>query len=283
MDTRQKSIPALKDEAPVKPTFWQAFCYWLKLGFINFGGPAGQIALMHTDLVERKRWISESRFLHALNFCMLLPGPEAQQLAIYVGWLLHGIRGGIVAGTLFFLPAAVLIWGLSYVMVTYGEVPWIAAVFYGLQVATMAVVAEAVLRIGRRALKNKVMWAIAAASFVAIFFFSINFVLIILTACLVGLIGERRNPGLFSAKRAGGHGAHGSNSGQGETRSVLDDDAQGRELPSWTWALKVSAVCLPLWWAPVLLAGWLLEVRTPCCPTLRKLPCNTMAGFRPRK
>ncbi|PTX91927.1 chromate transporter [Verrucomicrobia bacterium LW23] len=242
---------------PVKPSFGEAFAYWLKLGFINFGGPAGQIALMHTDLVERKRWISESRFLHALNYCMLLPGPEAQQLAIYIGWLLHGVPGGIVAGTLFFLPSAFIIWALSYVMVVHGQVPWIAALFYGLQVATMAVVAEAVLRIGRRALKNPLMWAIAAASFVAIFFLKINFVLIILTALLIGVLGEKLRPGLFAPKKGTGPGGHGA-----RAASVLDEEPAGGAGAgarfSWMWVPKVAAVSMVLWWTPVLLAGWLL-------------------------
>ncbi|HEY5812595.1 MAG TPA: chromate transporter, partial [Terrimicrobiaceae bacterium] len=137
-----------------RPTFSEAFRFWLKLGFISFGGPTGQIAIMHTELVERKRWISENRFLHALNFCMLLPGPEAQQLAIYIGWLLHRTKGGIVAGVLFVLPSAVILWLLSYIYMVYGQVPWVAAVLYGLQPAVMAIVASAVLKIGSKALKN---------------------------------------------------------------------------------------------------------------------------------
>src|SRR6184192_4366974 len=132
------------------PTFREAFRFWLKLGFVSFGGPSGQIAMMHAELVEKKKWIGEARFLHALNFCMLLPGPEAQQLAIYIGWLLHKTRGGIVAGTLFVIPSILILWALSYVYVAYGNIPWIAAIFYGLKPAVLAIVAAAVIRIGRR-------------------------------------------------------------------------------------------------------------------------------------
>src|SRR5450755_3423417 len=155
------------------PSFGEAFRFWLKLGFISFGGPAGQIAIMQTELVERRRWISQSRFLHALNFCMLLPGPEAQQLAVYIGWLLHKTWGGIVAGALFVIPSMFVLWGLSFVYAAYGNIPWIAAVFYGLKPAVMAIVTVAVLRIGRKALKNEVMWTLAGVAFVAIFFFKV--------------------------------------------------------------------------------------------------------------
>src|SRR5438094_5870989 len=152
------------------PTFRQALFYWLKLGFINFGGPTGQIAIMHRDLVEKKRWISEDRFLHALNYCMLLPGPEAQQLAIYVGWLLHRTMGGIVAGAFFVLPSVFILLFLSWLYVTLGTVPLVAGLFYGLTAVILAVVAHAVLKIGKRALKTPAMIAIAAAAFVVLFF-----------------------------------------------------------------------------------------------------------------
>src|SRR5467141_2759 len=145
------------------PSFSEAFRFWLKLGFVSFGGPSGQIAMMHTELVEKKRWIDNARFLHALNFCMLLPGPEAQQLAIYIGWLLHRTRGGLVAGGLFVLPAALLLWVLSCVYVTFGHVAWIAAAFYGLKPVILAIVASAVHRLGKKALKNRALWGIAAA------------------------------------------------------------------------------------------------------------------------
>jgi len=163
--------------------------FWLKLGFISFGGPSGQIAIMHGELVERRRWISDSRFLHALNFCMLLPGPEAQQLATYCGWLLHGTRGGIVAGVLFVLPSAILLWGLSYVYMAYGDVKWVAAIFAGLKPAVLAIVVAAVWRIGNKALKNAVMWVIAGAAFVLIYFAKAPFPLIVFGAGLIGLIG----------------------------------------------------------------------------------------------
>src|SRR6476469_214229 len=174
---------------PPPVPFRVALRYWLKLGFIPFGGPAGQIAIMHTELVERRRWISQARFLHALNYCMLLPGPEAQQLAIYIGWLLHRTAGGIVAGGLFVVPSIFVLWTLSYVYAAYGSVPWIAAIFYGLKPVVVAIVVAAVIRIGRKALENEVMWAIAAVAFSAIFGGGVAFPLIIIAAGLVGLIG----------------------------------------------------------------------------------------------
>src|SRR5881296_4423973 len=164
------------------PSFAEAFRFWLKLGFISFGGPSGQIAMMHVEVVEKKRWIDNARFLHALNFCMLLPGPEAQQLAIYIGWLLHKTRGGIVAGALFVIPSIFILLALSYVYVAFGNIPWIAAIFYGLKPAVLAIVAVAVIRIGRKALKNEIMWMLAGLAFVAIFFFHAPFPIIILGA-----------------------------------------------------------------------------------------------------
>src|SRR6266850_3419659 len=181
-------VPAAQDRHR-GPSFGEALRFWLKLGFISFGGPTGQIALMHAELVEKKRWIDNSRFLHALNFCMLLPGPEAQQLAIYIGWLWHKTRGGIVAGALFVIPSIFILWALSYVYVAYGHVPSIAAVFYGLKPAVLAIVAAAVIRIGSKALKNFVMWTIAAAAFVAIYFFRVPFPVIVVTAAVIGLLG----------------------------------------------------------------------------------------------
>src|SRR5436190_2157254 len=193
------------------PSFAEAFRFWLKLGFISFGGPAGQIAIMQTELVERRRWISQSRFLHALNFCMLLPGPEAQQLAIYIGWLLHKTCGGIVAGALFVIPSMFVLWGLSFVYAAYGNIPWIAAIFYGLKPAVFAIVAFAVIRIGRKALRNPVMWSIAAASFAGIFFFKVPFPIIVLSAGIIGFCGGKLSPTIFS----GGEG-HGQSKGEGE-------------------------------------------------------------------
>ncbi len=231
------------------PSFAEALRFWLKLGLISFGGPTGQIAIMQTELVEKKKWISQSRFLHALNFCMLLPGPEAQQLAIYIGWLLHKTWGGIVAGAFFVIPSIFVLWGLSFVYAAYGNIPWIAAVFYGLKPAVMAIVAAAVIRIGRKALKNSVMWSLAALAFVAIFFFKVPFPLIILCAGLIGFIGGKlwRNKFLVIA----GHGDAGSD------KSVLGDEAESPEhtRPSFGRALRITAVCLTLWLLPTLLLG----------------------------
>jgi len=183
------------------PTFLQAFRFWLKLGFISFGGPTGQIAIMQQELVERKRWVSTERFLNALNYCMLLPGPEAQQLAIYIGWLLHRTAGGIVAGSLFVIPSMFVLFGLSYVYVAHGNVGWIASVFSGLKPAVIAVVAAAVIRIGKKALRNSIMLMIAALSFVAIFFFKTPFPVIVLGAGLIGLAGGMLMPGQFIATK----------------------------------------------------------------------------------
>ncbi|MDB6058420.1 MAG: chromate transporter, partial [Verrucomicrobiales bacterium] len=237
--------------ACMKVTFKEAFRFWLKLGFISFGGPTGQIAIMHAELVDNKRWISDSRFLHALNYCMLLPGPEAQQLAIYVGWLLHRTLGGIVAGALFVLPSMFILWGLSYVYVAYGNVGWIAAVFYGLKPAVLAIVASAVIRIGKKALKNGVMWTIAAVAFVTIFFFKVPFPAIILSAGLIGLIGGRFWKDTFFVI---GHGKAGA-----EQTVISDTEASPQHTkPSLARALKVCAVCLLLWWIPIaLLHAWL--------------------------
>ena len=235
-------------EAPSMPTFAQAVRYWLKLGFISFGGPAGQIAIMHKELVEKRRWISDTHFLHALNFCMLLPGPEAQQLATYLGWRLHGARGGIAAGALFVLPSMFILFGPSWLYMAGGHLPWLAAIFHGLLAAVIAVVAEAVLRIGRKALKSPTLWALAGLSFIAIYFFQVSFVLIILAAALLGFIGNRLYPKQFPAGK--GHGA-------------AKEVAAAIELPpapqsSWSRTLRITALCLTLWWLPVFaIAAWL--------------------------
>ncbi len=191
--------------APAAPSFMEALRFWLKLGFISFGGPAGQIAIMHTELVERRRWISEQRFLHALNYCMLLPGPEAQQLATYIGWLLHRTWGGIVAGLLFVLPSLFILIALSWIYLRFGEVPLVAGIFYGLKPAVTALVLHAAHRIGTRALKNRWMWGIAGASFIAIFAFDTPFPAIVLAAALLGHFGARRWPQVFAL--GGGHGS----------------------------------------------------------------------------
>ena len=238
--------------APAHPGFREALRFWLKLGFISFGGPTGQIAIMHTELVEKKRWIGEERFLHALNYCMLLPGPEAQQLAIYCGWLLHRTWGGLAAGVLFVLPSAFILWGLSFVYVTYGNLPWIAAVFYGLKPAVLAIVAAAVLRIGSKALKNTVMWLLAGLAFVAIFFFHTPFPAIIIAAALIGYAGGLRWEKTFNVVQR--HGAKPGATGRG---AVIDDRhaAPAHTRPSLAHALKVLAIGLALWWLPVLAAG----------------------------
>jgi len=225
--------------------------FWLKLGFISFGGPAAQIAMMHAELVERRRWISEGRFLHALNYCMLLPGPEAQQLAIYVGWLLHRTWGGVVAGTLFVLPSAVTLWVLSYVYVAHGTVPWVVAIFDGLKPAVLAIVVAAVIRIGRKALKNEVMWSVSVLAFASLFFLKLPFPLVMISAGLIGWGGGRLLPRKFAVIEA-----HGSDA----PASVIDHRAgcEAAVKPSLRRALKVVSTCLALWWAPLLLAGlWL--------------------------
>ena len=204
-------------EAPRTPTFNEALRFWMYLGFVSFGGPAGQIAIMHRELVERGRWISERRFLHALNYCMVLPGPEAQQLATYIGWLLHGVRGGIVAGGLFVLPSLVILVALSWIYMRYGSVPAIASVLYAVKPAVVAIVLAAAWRIGKRALPHPLLWMVAAAAFAALFFFDAPFPLVIAGAAVVGVIGGRIAPDAFrSAGHAGKAGAH--------EAAVIDDD-----------------------------------------------------------
>ncbi len=206
------------NSTPPTPSFWQAFLFWFKLGFISFGGPAGQIALMHQELVERRRWISERRFLHALNYCMLLPGPEAQQLATYIGWLMHKTRGGVVAGLLFVLPSLLILIVLSWLSIAFGDLPLMLGLFYGIKPAVTAIVLQAAHRIGSRALKNTYLWSIAAASFVAIFALNLPFPAIVLAAALIGYAGGRWLPQQFSL--GGGHSASDKNYGT----AVLDDD-----------------------------------------------------------
>jgi len=197
--------------APPAVTFGEAVRFWWKLGFISFGGPAGQIAVMHRELVERKRWISERRFLHALNYCMVLPGPEAQQLATYIGWLLHGTRGGIAAGALFVLPSLFILVALSWIYVCYGNVPAVAAVLYGVKPAVVAIVLAAAWRIGSRALRHPFLWAVAAAAFIALFAFALPFPVVILSAALIGLVGGRIAPQVFEMpQHAKGTGAGGA-------------------------------------------------------------------------
>lgn len=236
-------------ENPHAITFGEAFWVWVRIGLMSFGGPAGQIALMHRILVEEKRWISEERFLHALNYCMLLPGPEAQQLATYIGWLLHRTLGGLVAGTLFVLPGFIVILILSVLYAGFQELNVVQALFFGIKAAVLAIVIEAVLRIGRRVLKNATMYAIAAAAFVGIFFFNVPFPLIVLSAGLIGLIGGRVAPERFVVIK--GHEAKdgGANSA---VDAVLTGERPQHTRPSLARAFKVTALCLALWFGPLL-------------------------------
>lgn len=229
--------------APAAITLRQAFWYWLKLGFISFGGPAGQIAIMHEDLVERRRWISESRFLHALNYCMVLPGPEAQQLATYIGWLMHRTWGGVIAGGLFVLPSLLILMLLSWIYMRFGEVPAVAGVLYGIKPAVTAIVVSAAWRIGSRALKNSWLWAIAAASFVAIFALGLPFPAIVLAAGVIGHVGGRFAPARFTS--GGGHGAGKAGFGP----ALLDDHTPTPAHAVFTWKrfARVLAVFLAIW------------------------------------
>ncbi|MGQ0548104.1 MAG: chromate efflux transporter [Armatimonadota bacterium] len=229
--------------------FWDACRFWLLLGFINFGGPTGQIAIMHQELVDRRRWISDARFFHALNYCMLLPGPEAQQLATYVGWLLHRTAGGLVAGTLFVLPAFFVLLGLSWLYAVHGTVPWIAAIFYGLRAGVIAIVAAAVIRIGRRALKHPVLIAIALGAFAALFLFGAPFPLIVLGAGVIGLIGTRLWPAAFGRSEAPGLTAHGERGSE----NVIGDETPSPDhaRPTVRGILTVLAACLAAWWVPL--------------------------------
>ena len=228
----------------------QALRVWLRVAALSFGGPAGQIAVMHRILVEEKRWISEERFLHALNYCMLLPGPEAQQLATYMGWLMHRTLGGLMAGGLFILPGIIAIMGLSWVYALYGNVGFVAALFFGLKAAVLAIVLEAVMRIGKRALKNMAMIAIAAAAFVAIFFLSVPFPLIILAAALIGFAAARIGLPQFTPTNG--------ESGQNASGGLLGDDVPDHARPNLGRSVLVAAIWLALWLVPVSLLLLLL-------------------------
>ena len=242
MDTVPTSAPA-----PV--TLGAALKYWLKLGFISFGGPAGQISMMHQELVEKRRWISEHRYLHALNYCMLLPGPEATQLAIYISWLMHGIRGGIIAGVLFFLPSFLLLSLLAGVYLAYGNLPWVQGLFYGIKPAVVAIVLFAAWRIGSRALKNAVLWTIAALAFIGIFFFDIAFPWIVLAAGLIGAVGGKLAPHKFKA--GGGHGASAKEYGP----AIIDDDTPPPAHARFDWRkLAIKLVAFVLIWAGAMAA-----------------------------
>ena len=242
-------------ERPAPVTLGEAFWFWLKLGFVSFGGPAGQISVMHQELVERRRWISEHRFLHALNYTMVLPGPEAQQLATYIGWLMHGAIGGIIAGALFVLPSFFILIGLAWAYLVFGETQGVAGILYGIKPAVTAVVVFAAYRIGTRALRNNVLWAIAALAFLAIFVFDVPFPYVVLGALVVGFFGGRVAPDKFTA---GGHGAAQKSYGSAliDDDTPLPDHARFRALRLATF----SAVGVALWFGAMALLmtsyGW---------------------------
>ncbi len=241
---------------PEPVSFREAFKFWLKLGFISFGGPAGQIAIMHQELVEQRRWISERRFLHALNYCMLLPGPEAQQLATYIGWLMHRTLGGVTAGVLFVLPSLFILIALSWIYLAFGAVPLVAGLFYGIKPAVTAIVVQAAHRIGSRALKNSWLWTIAAAAFIAIFALNLPFPLIVAAAALTGYVGGRMAPGKFTA--GGGHDKAGKSYGAALIDDHTPTPAHARF--SWPKLLQIILVGLLLWTLPMALLtltlGW---------------------------
>lgn len=224
-------------------TFREAFWVWVRVAIYSFGGPAGQMAVMHRIVVEEKRWVSENRFLHALNYTMLLPGPEAQQLATYLGWLLHGLKGGLVAGILFILPGFITILGLSILYASYQEVTFVQAIFYGLKPAVMAVVVEAVIRIGKRALKNRIMVGVATLAFIGIFFFNLPFPLIILSAGLIGAVGGRFWEKYFFVIK--GHDV--------EDEAVITDQIAPHTRSSLRHSFLTLIVCLVLWFTPLLI------------------------------
>ena len=239
------------DTAPAHPTLGEATRVWARIGLLSFGGPAGQIALMHKELVDDRRWIAESRFLHALNFCMLLPGPEAQQLATYIGWLLHGWRGGVIAGTLFVLPGFVVIVLLSAAYALFHQTTWLEGLFFGCKAAVLAIVIEAVIRIGKRALRNHLHLGLAVAAFVALFAFNLPFPLVILVAALIGFVGAHLAPDLFAQ---GGHKA------AAPDRPAVIGEAFVESRPSAARTLATLLLWGGLWLAPLLailpLAGW---------------------------
>ena len=300
-------------EPPSQVSFVEAFWFWLKLGFISFGGPAGQIAVLHQELVERRRWLSEKRFLHALNYCMLLPGPEAQQLVTYIGWLLHKRWGGIVAGVLFVLPSLLILIALSWVYIRFHDALWLSGLFYGIKPAVTAIVVQAVHRIGSRALKNASLWAIAAAAFVAIFAIELPFPLIIALAAAIGFVGGRISPSTFQT--GGGHAAKQTTSGA----ALIDDHTPTPDHARFSWRglMQVLVVGLLLWVVPMgvlcALFGWQHDyaqmawfftkaalltfggayavlpyvyqgaVRMRCFPMCTKVRCRNLRGSHPHK
>jgi chromate transporter len=260
MDTPPFSISrpsySRSPEAAHGVSFREAFLVWCRVAALSFGGPAGQIAVMHRILVEEKRWIGDNRFLHALNYCMLLPGPEAQQLAVYIGWLMHRTLGGVVAGTLFVLPGLVAIMVLSWVYAGYGAIGEIQALFFGLKAAVLAIVLEAVIRIGKRALRNRTMVALAAAAFIAIFVVGVQFPWIIAAAALIGYVGNRM--GIAAFQPGGGHGSTAGRAMLSDADSRLGAAVPAHARPSTGWALKIGGTLLVLWLAPVIVIATLL-------------------------
>jgi chromate transporter len=243
---------------PRSISFWEAFRFWLKLGFISFGGPAGQIAIMHRELVDKRRWLSDERFLHALNYCMLLPGPEAQQLAIYIGWLMHRTIGGIVAGVFFVLPSVFILLALSYIYAAYGNVSFIAGILSGFKPIVVAIVVEALIKIGGKALKRRVHYVIAAAAFVAIYFLHIPFPLIVLAAALIGLAGMRFLPEKFSAPAKNKIDTPKTDNENENTLTLIIDDESAppaHTLPDKSRTFKIIAVGVALWILPFAALG----------------------------
>jgi chromate transporter len=237
--------------APHGVSLGEAIRVWARVAMLSFGGPAGQIAVMHRIIVEEKRWIGENRFLHALNYCMLLPGPEAQQLATYIGWLMHRTLGGLIAGVLFVLPGVISIMALSIVYALFGKVGVVSALFFGLKAAVLAVVLQAVVRIGGKALKNRIMVGLAAAAFIAIFFFGVPFPIIVLTAGVIGFFGGRAGVPAFQV--GGGHGPSKDGKQVADADALLGEELPEHARPTVARALWVSVICLALWLVPVAL------------------------------
>ncbi len=244
---RMQSTARQITNRPEPVPFMEAFIYWLKLGFISFGGPAGQISMMHQELVERRRWISEQRFLHALNYTMVLPGPEAQQLATYIGWLMHGTWGGIVAGTLFVLPSLFILMALTWIYLVYSELPAVAGILYGIKPAVTAIVIFAAYRIGSRALKNNILRTISAAAFIAIFVFNLPFPYIVLIAGLIGYAGSHYWPDKF---HTGGHHAKSKDT---YGPALIDDDTPVPEHARFQWSRFIAFTVIGLFiWSGVM-------------------------------
>jgi chromate transporter len=242
-------MPNEPKDGTYEVSFGEAFRFWLKLGFISFGGPAGQIAIMHKELVEKRRWLGESRFLHALNYCMLLPGPEAQQLAVYIGWLMHKTLGGIVAGVFFVLPSVFILLLLSYIYAAYGHLPAVDGVLTGFKPVVVAIVVEALVKIGKRALKRWVHFALAALAFVAIFFVDIPFPIIVFGAALVGFLGMRFLPAVFEARE--GVANRGDVSSETSRPMLADDAVLEHTIPSRSRSIRIAAIGAMLWLLPI--------------------------------